>query len=171
MGAFLGNTLGGFCAGVVFKVLRLAGRRLPFPRLVADNHVVFINAIAGIFLRLPALDFLYGRDNSVSGFNIKAVMRLDYFQRVGMDAIDEDMGMDILRIGVNGHKRLVFLQPHAFEKYLDSFRYLLLCRYLVLVPAHHPMGNGHPASDGFFSERDHLGSLSFSCCRDEIQCC
>ena len=68
-------------------------------------------------------------------FDVKLLVGLNNLQGIRVNAVDKDMGMNILGIGMNGHKRLMPLQPHALEKHLHGLCDLRFSGDFILVPA------------------------------------
>ena len=66
------------------------------------------------------------------------------------------MDVEIPRVDVSRHQRLMVLQPHASQEYVHGFPHLLIVGHLVFLPGHGPMRDRHPASCGFLGQRNHF---------------
>ena len=118
-----------------FKVLGLGlGFYLFSPLKVFDHIPLFVDAIAGIHLRSPALFvFDFGND-FVCRLNIETSVRLNNFLRVRMRPVYGNMEVIIARVLVQGIERLMFGQAHSSEKKTDRLIHLFAGRLFVFLP-------------------------------------
>lgn len=77
------------------------------------------------------LDF---SSDSVSGFNVKTLVRLHHFFNKGMNTVDYDMDVIIGRIHMSRHNGLMVFQAHAFQKNTDRFLHLFSSGNFIFLP-------------------------------------
>ena len=135
MAALLRDTLRGFFARGVLKVFRFRLGLHPFPPLEILDHIsLFIDAIACVHLRCPALPVFDFRHYLVCLVDVESPVRLNDFLRVGMRPVYGDMKVIIARIFMQGVNCLVFGKAHSPEKKTDRLVHLFTGRLFVFLP-------------------------------------
>jgi hypothetical protein len=156
-----GDALGRLLAGALFHValglLRLA--RVVLSVRVAFHFAVLVDVVAPVRFPLPALPFLDARDGPVRGLDVEAAIRLDHFQRHGVDAVHGDMQVRVVGVGVQAVHRLVADQAQFLHEDVDRFLDLSRGRSLALLPAQDIVVDGVGAAHRFLRQRQHLGLL------------
>ncbi len=95
---------------------------------------LFIDAIAGVQLRCPALPVFDYRHYVMRVADVESPVRLNDFLRVRMRPIHGDMEVTIARVLMQGVNCLVFVKTHSPEKETDCFVHLLTGRLFVFLP-------------------------------------
>lgn len=135
MAALLRDTLRGFFARGALKVFRFRLGLHPFPPLEILDHIsLFIDAIACVHLRCPALPVFDFRHDLMCLVDVETQVRLDDFLCVGMRPVHNDMEVIISRVLVQGVNCLVFGKPHSTEKETDRLVHLFAGRLFVFLP-------------------------------------
>ena len=83
---------------------------------IFDHIALFIDAIAGIYLRCPALPVFDFRHYFMRLVDVESPVRLDDFLCVGMRPVHRNMKVIIARIFMQGIESLMFGQSHSSEK-------------------------------------------------------
>nr|WP_291447890.1 hypothetical protein [Desulfovibrio sp.] len=168
MAAFLGDSLRRFFAPGALKIqCRLL--RLHFLVFLSTGQLtVFQNRVQRIFLTFPALFMLDERQDFVSLFNVKTLMRLHNFFRFGVHAVDGNMEMIIVGIVVQSEHGLMPDQTHSFQKNVHDFLNLFPGRLLPLLPRKYPVRHRHFAVNGLPGEGNHFHFLPGMCSGKKI---
>jgi len=139
-----GNPLGRLLAGALLHVALGTGRLahpVGVPRdtveleLAALVQTLVAHPVAAVVLALPALRMLDAGDRPVRRLDVEALVGLDHLERLGMDAIDGQMQVQVVGVGVQAVDGLVLLQPKLVEEDVDRLFDLPGSRLLALAPA------------------------------------
>lgn len=100
-------------------------------------------------LTLPALGVLNPCNGFVCQFNIKSTVLLNNLERFGMHPIDDDVQVDIVRVGMKAIDGLVVFPPKLIHEDANRFLYLLRAWLFAFAPTQDVVIDGVLAAHGF----------------------
>ena len=133
-GLFLRDTLGGFFPREVLKGAGLGVGLYDFFPMHRGHAAVFQDSVAGVFLRLPTLCLLDDSHGFVSSAYVKTVIGPKHFQVLGVNAVDGNMNVVIVRVVMQGIGALALLKTHFPQEDVHQFFDLLRAGVFLLTP-------------------------------------